>query len=378
MADLAVMPVTGNPFAAPALQPVAGDPWNGGAVAVDDYGRPISTTSSGSDLGTATDDRALKAVGATVGDIAGGIKDGVTYPSDVMAGKVDPYSQEGIGRALGSASLLAGGLAAPEEGAVGTMGGKVTSAATTEDPLAAIQAALDVHADITPATDAAAHPRSLPAGQLVQDAPAGHFMAFHGSPANFDAFDLAHLGTGEGTQVHGRGMYFAGDQDVAADYADTYGAPRTLPDGSTVNGHMYQVAIPGSPSDFFNQDVGLTEQSPAVRAAVAPLYDANGLTPDYQGSNLVYEMAQAARDSGVPFRNIDQHVTRQFADAGIPGHSYGGSGGSPNYVVFDPSGVKVMKTYAGGLPVPGSALTSSAATPRSLFESLMPGYVPAT
>ena len=72
----------------------------------------------------------------------------------------------------------------------------------------------------------------------------------------------------------------------------------------------------------------------------------------------------------MPFRQADQHVSQQFQDAGIPGHSYGGDGGLPNYVVFDPGAVKVMKTYAGGLPgsaaiLPPNALTPAAAIPAS-------------
>ena len=33
--------------------------------------------------------------------------------------------------------------------------------------------------------------------------------AYHSSPHDFDKFDLAKIGTGEGAQVYGHGLYFA-------------------------------------------------------------------------------------------------------------------------------------------------------------------------
>lgn len=42
--------------------------------------------------------------------------------------------------------------------------------------------------------------------------------AFHGSGKSFSEFDLGYLGTGEGAQAHGWGLYFAKDRKVAAGY----------------------------------------------------------------------------------------------------------------------------------------------------------------
>jgi hypothetical protein len=44
--------------------------------------------------------------------------------------------------------------------------------------------------------------------------------AYHGSPHDFDKFDLAHIGKGEGAQVYGHGLYFAGSEEVARSYRD--------------------------------------------------------------------------------------------------------------------------------------------------------------
>ena len=42
--------------------------------------------------------------------------------------------------------------------------------------------------------------------------------AWHGSPHIFDAFSTEHIGTGEGAQAHGWGLYFAADRGVAERY----------------------------------------------------------------------------------------------------------------------------------------------------------------
>lgn len=43
-------------------------------------------------------------------------------------------------------------------------------------------------------------------------------IAWHGSPHIFEVFLTDHIGTGEGAQAHGWGLYFAKDRDVAASY----------------------------------------------------------------------------------------------------------------------------------------------------------------
>ena len=73
--------------------------------------------------------------------------------------------------------------------------------------------------------------RDLPAltasGNEAYDAAAGFvnstnpIRAYHGSPHTFDRFDMSKIGTGEGAQAYGHGLYFAGDEGVARGYRDT-------------------------------------------------------------------------------------------------------------------------------------------------------------
>ena len=44
--------------------------------------------------------------------------------------------------------------------------------------------------------------------------------AYHGSPHDFDRFDMSKIGTGEGAQAYGHGLYFAENEGVAQGYRD--------------------------------------------------------------------------------------------------------------------------------------------------------------
>jgi hypothetical protein len=150
--------------------------------------------------------------------------------------------------------------------------------------------------------------------------------AFHGSPHDFDKFDLSRIGTGEGAQAYGRGLYFAENEGVAKEYRDTLGRVRgKIPDDiislppdmrkavqthadtdvdaitaakraqymssalrdkplpevtdmiervrDAKRGKMYQVAIKADPEHFLDWDKPLSEQHPKVQEAVSPLLD---------------------------------------------------------------------------------------------------------
>jgi len=52
-----------------------------------------------------------------------------------------------------------------------------------------------------------------------QQQPPG-IRAYHGSPHSFEAFDTSKIGTGEGAQAYGHGLYFAEGEGVARQYRD--------------------------------------------------------------------------------------------------------------------------------------------------------------
>ena len=51
------------------------------------------------------------------------------------------------------------------------------------------------------------------------------FRAYHGSPHDFDRFSLDKIGTGEGAQAYGHGLYFAEREGVARSYRDALTSP---------------------------------------------------------------------------------------------------------------------------------------------------------
>lgn len=60
---------------------------------------------------------------------------------------------------------------------------------------------------------------TAPAG-AVGAGPVKPIRAYHGSPHDFDKFDLSKIGTGEGAQAYGHGLYFAEKEGVARSYRD--------------------------------------------------------------------------------------------------------------------------------------------------------------
>lgn len=50
-------------------------------------------------------------------------------------------------------------------------------------------------------------------------------IVYHGSPHKFDAFDALKIGTGEGAQAYGHGLYFAESKNVADEYAGKLSKP---------------------------------------------------------------------------------------------------------------------------------------------------------
>ena len=55
--------------------------------------------------------------------------------------------------------------------------------------------------------------------------PAASIRAYHGSPHDFDKFDLSKIGTGEGAQAYGHGLYFAENEGTAKSYRDALSRP---------------------------------------------------------------------------------------------------------------------------------------------------------
>lgn len=104
---------------------------------------------------------------------------------------------------------------------------------------------------------------------------AGPIRAYHGSPHDFDAFSLDKIGTGEGAQAYGHGLYFAENPRVAQQYRDD------LSNAISANGKriMANNRVVGSTGNKSVDDM-LMAHSGDVDAAIQDLKShMEGLTP---------------------------------------------------------------------------------------------------
>ena len=133
----------------------------------------------------------------------------------------------------------------------------------------------------------------LAAGQS-EDADAGFITkggktlleAWHGSPHKFDRFSMDQIGTGEGAQAYGHGLYFADSEDVARTYkemglnhkltqevADKQAAIRELQKRIEVG----EIALKGERKDYFPEvEAKLGEYKEQLKALNAELENAHG------------------------------------------------------------------------------------------------------
>jgi hypothetical protein len=129
------------------------------------------------------------------------------------------------------------------------------------------------------------------------------FPAWHGSPHDFDRFDISKIGTGEGNQAYGHGLYFASSKDVAKYYRDTLAA--YIPSS---NARIYKVEIDTDPERLLNWDARFERQTPEVQRALRDLPD----TKAWRDAKAEWEAIRAERD-----RYLNQNITRDMLPYGM-------------------------------------------------------------
>nr|DAS37594.1 MAG TPA: crystallin beta/gamma motif-containing protein [Caudoviricetes sp.] len=86
--------------------------------------------------------------------------------------------------------------------------------------------------------------------------------AWHGSPHDFDEFDLGSIGSGEGNQAHGWGLYFAKSKRVSDNYKKTL---KKLHNSETAS--LFKVDIP-SEKTMLDENVPFDKQTQVVKDAI--------------------------------------------------------------------------------------------------------------
>lgn len=88
--------------------------------------------------------------------------------------------------------------------------------------------------------------------------------AYHGTPHRFDEFSLDAIGTGEGAQAHGWGLYFAQDKKISDDYRNRLRRGRS-------RGQLFEVDIPEN-DVLLDEQKTFAEQPEEVKSALRSIY----------------------------------------------------------------------------------------------------------
>ena len=81
-------------------------------------------------------------------------------------------------------------------------------------------------------------------------APTG-IKAYHGSPHDFDKFSMSKIGTGEGAQAYGHGLYFAENEGIARGYRDAL-SDRSAKLGEFVKASGEKLDVLDAPDGFYS------------------------------------------------------------------------------------------------------------------------------
>lgn len=231
--------------------------------------------------------------------------------------------------------------------------------------------------------------------------------AWHGGPHDFSTFDSSKIGTGEGNQAYGYGLYFAGNKEVAEFYKDmlsknqrafdpelvdakaglrdalaevdnlgfdTFGEvlktlrqyPQnwfdmyevTPEEAATISkflaayekriketqGKLYQVELAPSEDEYLLWDKPLSEQSETVKTALAEYGDYPGTLTGKQ----IYkqETGGNAGNSNSPIVSQELHSLGIRGIKYLDGTSRGKGEGNYNYVIFNSADVEIKAKFA--------------------------------
>ena len=132
-----------------------------------------------------------------------------------------------------------------------------------------------------------------------------HQSAWHGSPHDFDEFDLGAIGTGEGNQVHGWGLYFAKDKKVSKLYKEVLSKAQ----GSNKSS-LFKVEIPNE-TELLPEQYPISGYSRYVRDSLK-----NGLhkMSEEQLERFTSLLIKYHKGSIIGDERIDKYI--QFMDIG--------------------------------------------------------------
>ncbi len=181
-------------------------------------------------------------------------------------------------------------------------------------------------------------------------------IVWQGSPHKFEKLDPSKIGTGEGAQSYGNGMYVAEQKAVGQEYAK-----RLSKDGT---GYLYKIDLPDTAiAKMLDWDKPLSQQAPGVQAAIKrtrSMLPANAIDDLGGDLSLLYGRDVGADSFLGTMNSIQPNLGEALLQkAGIPGVRYldegsrGAGSGTSNFVVF-PGNEDLLKILENnGQPVGG-------------------------
>jgi hypothetical protein len=161
-------------------------------------------------------------------------------------------------------------------------------------------------------------------------------VAYHGSPYDFDRFDVEKTGTGKRSGALWWGVYFT-EGWRTAEYYKTIRAHPDRTQIETEDGILYRVRIHAEPEAFMDLEKPLRGQPDAVKEFVRS--ELGGMHP---GSDMERMMIPTL------YRIGQREVSNRLVRAGVPGAKFilpsaleVGDTNARNWIVFDPNIVQI-------------------------------------
>lgn len=167
------------------------------------------------------------------------------------------------------------------------------------------------------------------------------FIAYHGSPHDFDQFDINHNGEGEGYQLEGHGLYFSQIPDIAQIYKDNL-ATNLDP------GVMYQTHIAADPNKFLDWNKSYFDQHPNVQKSLddaKDFYGVDSIDSTDSGEDIYYKFLGSDIDDGHISEDLDRygiHGVKFKSTEFDPQHNPSGPV-THNYVLFHHKPITILK-----------------------------------
>jgi hypothetical protein len=174
-------------------------------------------------------------------------------------------------------------------------------------------------------------------------------VAYHGSPNEFEAFDIGRADPGQND--HGHGLYFAENWKVAEPYKrfGNFGHCKLKGAYPETPGYLYRVRILADKEHFLDWDKLLIEQSKGIQRVFAELGIGN-ITGQQAYDLLVLRWDQtrciAVSNEFAVSNEACIAVSNALREAGIPGIKWLFQGWHRIFVVFDHNIVQIISRGA--------------------------------